>query len=250
MEVLVTGAAGGLGQALGRTLGKEHRLRLMDEVEFQAPEKTQVMQGSVLDPDDAWRAVRGVQAIVHTATPPPGLPLAGHEREQALLDWHTRGTHVLLRAAADAGVRTCVYAGTLEVFRSYPDDVYISEYWKPLPTPDMTEMGNYLGELVCREFARDFRMGNTSLRLGRLVHEESVAGQRPDLMWLDPRDAAQAFACALRQDMSEEVRGARRWRVLHVCADVPHPKYLIQRARAIGYSPEHNFAANWGGREM
>ena len=245
MDVLITGAAGALGQAVATAQGQEHRLRLTDTTDFAVPERAEALQADLLNPDDAWRAVRGMEAIVHTATPPAGLPADGHAHDQAVLEWYTRGCHVLLQAAVQAGVRQCVYLSSLEVFRSYPDDVYISELWRPLPGTAVDEMGRYLGELVCREFARDHRMGNTALRLGRLIREEDAVGQTPDLMWLDPRDAAQACACALRQDSSQEVHGSRRWRVLHVCSEPPHPKYLIDPARRIGFAPEHNFAAHW-----
>jgi nucleoside-diphosphate-sugar epimerase len=245
MDVLITGAASELGQEVVRALSGQHRLRLQDTVEFEVPDKCEQVLGNLLDAEIAWSAVRGMEAIVHTAALPHGLPAGGHEREQALLEWFTRGTHVLLKAAAEARVRSCVYASTLEIFRTYPDDVYISENWRPLPSPEMETMGRYLGELVCREFARDHRMGNTALRLGRLVREEDAEGMAADLMWLDPRDAAQAFACALGDDLSQEIRGARRWRVLHVCADIPNPKFLVQRARATGYAPTHDFSAHW-----
>ena len=137
MEVLVTGAASDLAQQVAAVLGQEHRLRLMDSTEFAVPAKAQGVRGSLLETDDVWRAVRGVQAIVHTGTAPVGLPVDEVAREHALLDWYTRGTHVLLQAAVDAGVRRCVYLSTLEVFRQYPDDVYISENWRPQPAPEM-----------------------------------------------------------------------------------------------------------------
>lgn len=245
MDVLITGAASQLGQAIAAAIGREHRLRLMDTVAVEPPERSEFFAGNVLDPDDAWRAVRGMDAVVHTAIPSQQLPEEVVEREDALLEWVTRGTHVLLSAAVEAGVRRCVYAGTLTLFRDYPDDVYISENWKPLPRNEMGEMSNYLGELVCQEFARERRLTATCLRLGELVLEEEAEGRTPDLMWLDPRDAAQAFQCALRLDFSDEVEWFRRWSVFHVCADIPHPKYLIDRAKSIGFLPVHNFQANW-----
>ena len=186
-----------------------------------------------------------MDAVIHTAAPPQNLPEEELARENALLEWTTRGTHMLLNAAVEAKVRRCVYAGTLTLFRDYPDDVYISESWKPLPRPEMGEMSNYLGELVCQEFARENRLTCTSLRLGELVLEEETKGQTPDLMWVDPRDAAQAFECALRFDSSDEIAWQRRWRIFHICADIPNPKYLIDRARSIGYQPVHNFQTSW-----
>ena len=246
MKILVTGASSRLAQAVVAELGQEHSLRLMEGVPVTPPEKAESVQGSLLNPDDAWRAVRGMEAVIHTGEPPPDLPEGGLARDQALLDLATRGTHNLFKAAVEAGVRRLLYAGALAVFSPYPDDVYISELWKPLPTPEMGEMSRYLGEQVCREFARDYTVTATSLRLGKLTLEEEVAGQTPDLMWLDLRDAAQAFRCALGRDNGRDVSWTRRWAVCHVGADIPNPKYLTSQALTnMGYKPAHNFRANW-----
>jgi nucleoside-diphosphate-sugar epimerase len=245
MNILITGAANRLAQAIAEALGREHHLRLMDRVAVEPPDRAEFFQGDILDPDDAWRAVRGMQALIHTASPPPDLPAGELAGEQALLELGTRGTHELLSAAVKAGIRRCAYAGTLDIFSSYPDDVYISENWKPLPPPEMGTMSNYLGELVCREFAWDYRLTATSLRLGRLVEEEETEGLEPDPLWLDLRDAALAFQCALRLDRSDEVAWSRRWSVYHICADIPNPRCLIDRARSIGYEPVHNFQDRW-----
>ena len=249
MNVLITGASGQLAQAIAAALAPEHHLRLTDRVPASAPERAEFVQADLLDTEAVWRLVRGMHAVVHTATPPPDLPASGLAREQALLELNTRGTHVLLSAAVDAGVRRCLYAGTLAVFGDYPDDVYISENWRPLPILDMAVMSNYMGELVCREFARERRLTATALRLGTLVHEEETLGQSPDLAWLDYRDAAQAFACALKRDDSDEVHWMRRWALYHVAADLPNPRYLIDQARHMGYRPVYNFAGHWPRQE-
>src|SRR5437588_4791093 len=106
-------------------------------------------------------------------------------------------------------------------------------------------MTKYLGELTCREFARDHMVTVTCLRLGELVLEEEVAGQPPNLMWLDLRDAAQAFQAALRRDQSSAVAWTRRWTVYHIAAPILNAKYLIEQATRMGYQPQHSFAAHW-----
>lgn len=249
MNVLITGASSRLAQAIAGLLGQHHRLRLMDWVAVEPPAKGESFQGDLREPRDAWQAMRGIQALIHTAAFPPDLPAAGLAREQALLELGARGTHVLLSAAVEAGVRRCVYAGTLALFRDYPDDVYISEEWKPLPSLRMEEMSNYLGELTCREFARTYRLTATSLRLGTLVLEEETEGLTPDPSWLDLRDAAQAFQCALQLDYSDEVSWFRRWHLYHVCAEIPNPRFLIDAAKRIGYQPVHNFQSHWAAAE-
>ena len=130
MKILITGAASRLGQAIVAELAPEHVLRLIDEEPVGTDGEVDVVQGSLLEPNTAWEAVRGVDAIIHTGEPPANLAARS---EQALLERSTRGTHVLLYAAVEAGVSRVVYGSTLAVFTAYPDDVYISERWEPQP---------------------------------------------------------------------------------------------------------------------
>ncbi len=241
MKILITGASSRLARAIATELDRDHELRLMDSVQVDPDGNAEFFQGSILESDDAQRAVNGIEALIHIGEPPSDIPRQGHGRDQALLDLATRGTHVLFQAGIEAGVKRFIYAGSLSVFSNYPDDVYISEAWKPLPTPEITQMTRYLGELICREFARCNMITVTSLRLGKLVLEEETGGHPPDPMWLDFRDAAQAFRCALNRDHSGDVWWARRWAVYHICAKIPHPKYLIRQAEGMGYKPRHNF---------
>lgn len=245
MKVLIAGAASRLGRAIAEALAADHPLRLLERTPVAPDEHADFIQGDLVDPDVVRQAVCGMEAVIHTGEPPDELPTEDLEREQCLLDYATRGTHVLLSAAIEAGIRRFVYGSTLEIFRAYPDDLYISELWKPRPTPETGSMSRYLGELVCREFAREYMISVTALRLGRLVLEEEVNDQESDLMWVDIRDAAQAFSCALQRDTSDSMPWTRRWGLFHICAPIPNAKYLIEPARGMGYAPQHHFAHHW-----
>lgn len=245
MRILLTGAASPLGRAITDELGEGHQLRLLDPEPIEADERHEVVTASLTDAAAVWSAVRDIDAVLHTGEPPAQLPADELARDQQLLDEATRGTHILCKAAVEAGVKRIVYGSSLDLFAPYPEDVYISEMWKPLPTPAMASMSRYLGELTCREFARDFHVSVTALRLGTLVREDEVAGQPPNLMWLDPRDAARAFAGALERDTSGSPVWSRRWALYHICSLPPNPKYLVSAAAGIGFEPQHNFAANW-----
>lgn len=247
MRVLITGAASRLGQAIASRLRERHQLRLLDSTPVEPGPNATFVQASLTDPQALWQALRNIDAVVHTGQPPAELPADELARDQLLLDLATRGTHVLFLAAVEAGVKRLVYTGTLEVLADYPDDVYLSEMWKPLPPPAMPVLSRYLGELTCREFARDYLVSITALRLGRLVLEEEVAGQPGDLMWLDLRDAAQAVECALQRDASQRVWWTQRWGLYHVAAPIANPKFLYSQATHLGYKPEHRFASHWGG---
>ncbi len=247
MRILITGAASALGRALTAQLAEGHQLRLLDEVAVDAGLRQEAIVGSLTDADFVWSAVREIDAVLHTGEPPQDLPQDEHVRDETLLDLATRGTHILCKAAVEAGVKRIVYGSSLNLFKLYPEDVYISEMWKPKPLPQMQSLSRYLGERTCREFAREFHVGVTALRLGKLVLEEDVAGQTPDLMWLDVRDAASAFLCALDRDVANSPVWSRRWAVFHICSRPPNPRYLIDAAARLGFEPAHNFEANWEG---
>ena len=237
MRVLVTGAASALGQEVAAALAADEneQLRLLDDCAAQRQD-VEWIDARLTDPDAVCQAVQGVDAVVHTGEPPPAA-----ESEEALLDRATRGTHVLLQAAVEAGVKRFVYGSTLEVFRAYPDTVYVTEYYKPLPPTEMAVLARYLGEITCREFAREHPITVTALRLGKLVREEEVAEQECDLMWVDIRDAAQAFCAALARDTSASLNWVPRWAVYHIVAPIVHPKFLLDRAKSMGYRPQREF---------
>jgi len=73
------------------------------------------------------------------------------------------------QVAVDSGVRRLVYASTLRMFQSYPDDVYLTEFWKPRQSTDIAEIATYLGETTVREFTRCNLVTGTALRLSELV---------------------------------------------------------------------------------
>ncbi|MCY4602852.1 MAG: NAD(P)-dependent oxidoreductase [Gemmatimonadetes bacterium] len=237
MRVLVTGAASALSQEVATALAVDDstQLRLLDDCAAQRQD-VEWIEGRLTDSDAVSQAVRDVDVVVHTGEPPPAP-----ESEEALLDRATRGTHVLLQTAVEAGVKRFVYGSTLEVFRAYPDTVYVTEYYKPLPPPELAVLAQYLGEITCREFAREHPITVTALRLGKLVWEEEVAGQERDLMWVDIRDAAQAFCAALARDSSASLNWVPRWAVYHIVAPIAHPKFLLDRAKSMGYRPQREF---------
>ena len=241
MNILITGASSQLAQAIATELKDDHSVRLIDSVPVDVAEGCDFTQGNILDPEDSWEALRGIDTLIHTGEPPTDLPSDELKREQMLLDLATRGTHVLFSAAVEAGIKKFICASTLSIFNAYPGDVYITELWKPLPSPEIVEMTKYLGELTAREFAREHLVTVTGLRLGELVLEEAVQRETPSLAWLDIRDAAGAFRCALNRDSSSSAWWTQRWAVYHICADIPNPKFLIDQARGIGYQPAHDF---------
>lgn len=192
--------------------------------EFEVIDPTQLNKDTPV-----WEAVRGAGAVIHLGEIVGKIP--GHQIDRA-----TRGVYMLLRAAVDAGVRRFVLGSTLAFFASYPDDVYITEYWRPDPTDDLEQMLPALSEIAAREFAREHALSVTVLRLGRLVDADTAKGA-PDVDWLDYRDAAKAFAMAVDRDTSDRLNWQQRYAVIHIVGDHPDPRFLLERRRIAGLQP-------------
>jgi nucleoside-diphosphate-sugar epimerase len=222
-------------------VGTESVLSDAIKVRASSHEWTHLPPDALIDDDQVWQAVRGCDAILHL-----GAFTDGSGDARVDLDLAGRGTYRLLKAAADVGVRRIVIASTLKTFLAYPDDVYITEHWRPLPSDEPDQMLPHLREMVCREFARDCRLGITCLRLGQLVDSDQVGRHAPSLDALDYRDAAQAFHRALERDESQAINWVRRWAIYHITGEHAHPKYLREGARTVGqqplgYEPEFGF---------
>src|SRR5262245_52929485 len=111
MSILVTGSAGHLGEALMHTLrsaGRDavgldlRRSRLTDAV------------GSIADRPFVQRWMKGVEAVVHTAT--LHKPHVATHSRQAFIDTNLTGTLTLLEEAVAAGVSRFVYTSTTSAF--------------------------------------------------------------------------------------------------------------------------------------
>lgn len=111
LNILVTGSAGHLGEALMRTLRvSPHRAVGIDVL---ASPYTDAV-GSIVDRAFVASAMRGIDAVLHTATlHKPHV--ATHTRQQ-FVDVNMTGTLNLLEEAVAAGVRAFVFTSTTSAF--------------------------------------------------------------------------------------------------------------------------------------
>ena len=111
MRILVTGSAGHLGEALVRTLrNTSHEAVGLDVVDSPFTDEV----GSISDRALVHRCMRGVDAVLHTATlHKPHL--VTHAR-QDFIDTNITGTLTLLEEATAAGVAAFVFTSTTSAF--------------------------------------------------------------------------------------------------------------------------------------
>ena len=222
MNILITSGASPLARLLARALAKEHSVRLTDVVDVVAPWP---FTRCALGHDGATaELVAGVDTLIHLAALSPDQENETEDSANRQLDFHTRCTYNLLRAASEAGVARCIYASSLSLFANCDDDWAIDEQWRPRPSTEPPVLTRHLGEFVCREFAREGHMAITCLRLGNLSEAGAGGAAARDSSWLAGEDAVHAFTCALAAPVEP-------WAVYHIQSAFPGARFTNAKAR-------------------
>jgi UDP-glucose 4-epimerase len=172
MRILVTGSAGHLGEALMRTLKDlEHEVLGFD---IKSSPFTHRL-GSITERSLVQKYLRGVDAILHTAT--LHKPHVASHTRQAFVDTNITGTLNLLEEAAAAGVRAFVYTSTTSVFghaltpASSAPAAWITEDVVPAPK-NIYGVTKLAAENLCELFAHNRGPPCVVLRTGRFFPEQ------------------------------------------------------------------------------
>ena len=158
-----------------------------------------------------------------------GLVVFGHTGRASdateAIDHSTRQLYNLLHAASESGVKRCVYVSSLELFRDYEENLTVTENWRSLPpTDDSALLACHLGEVVCKEFARDRRIEVVNIRLGFPIVEGGTLDTEASgaSAAISAEDALGAIVNALSEDLN------RQWQVIHVQSKVTNQRFLMQ----------------------
>lgn len=172
MRILVTGSAGHLGEALVRTLqNTSHEVVSLD---LMASAFTNQV-GSICDRDRVKQCMRGVDAVLHTAT--LHKPHVSTHSRQSFVDTNITGTLNLLEEAISAGVNAFVFTSTTSTFGGAltpPTDApaaWITEDVTPIPK-NIYGVTKTAAEDLCQLFYQKYRLPCLVLRTSRFFPEE------------------------------------------------------------------------------
>lgn len=171
MNILVTGSAGHLGDALVRTLRAQgHAVTGLDIV---AAPSTDVV-GSITNRALVARCLRGVNGVLHTAT--LHKPHVHTHSRQDFVDVNVSGTLTLLEEAAAAGVAAFVCTSTTSAFGSALSPpppapaAWITEDVLPVPK-NIYGTTKVAAEDLCQLFQRQHGLPVLVLRTSRFFPE-------------------------------------------------------------------------------
>lgn len=212
MKIFITGACGFIGRNLIPELeSRGHDLVLMDR---QRPEEATVfvpgsaeravsplltqwpfLLGDIMDDEQMRRHLEGVDAVVHLAASPTGLPDQGVET----FKYNALGTFILLDASRLQGVSRFVAASSINAFGTFYwrinpepvnyDELPLTETFPPVPQ-DPYSLSKWVNEETCAAFHRAYGIRTAALRFGAVWTNEMYrrtieSGLAPTAAWSD-----------------------------------------------------------------
>lgn len=172
MNLLVTGSAGHLGEALVRTLQQQNHAVVGLDIK-PSPYTTHV--GSITDRAFVRRCLTGVTTVFHTAT--LHKPHVDTHSRQEFIDVNITGTLTLLEESKAADVQQFIYTSTTSTF----GDTLVPPAGQPaawITEAVPTEPKNIYGvtkeaaENLCQLFYRNHKLPCVVLRTARFFPEE------------------------------------------------------------------------------
>ncbi len=167
----MTGSSGHLGDALVRVLRSQGEEVVGIDL---LPSSSTTIVGSTADRDLVRRAIRGVGAVLHTAT--LHKPHIGTHGRQAFVDTNISGTLNLLDAAVENGVEAFVFSSTTSAFGraltpgAGQPAAWITEAVASLPR-NIYGVTKSAAEGLCELFHRDYALPCVVLRVARFFPE-------------------------------------------------------------------------------
>lgn len=225
MKVLVTGAAGGVGQLLLPGLTGRHELTLTDRVPIPNAQGATTMVGDLTDTAFARGVTAGVDAIVHLAANPD--PQATWSQ---LLGPNIQLVTTLLDAAVANGIDKLVLASSAHAMGQYVrrPDRPIDPAWPPAPCCGYGASKAFT-EAAARSYSYRYGISTICLRLGATFEKPWNTGMLG--AWFAPEDLRQLVLRCLSSDVS--------FGIYHGISANTRSDWDIHNARIeLGYEPQ------------
>jgi len=172
MRVLITGSSGHLGEALARNLSRSgHQIIGLD---LQPSPFTSIV-GSIDDRSVVRQCMRGVDAVLHTAT--LHKPHIVTHTQQDFVDTNITGTLNLLEEATSSGVASFVFTSTTSAFGEAltppagTPAAWVTEDVMPIPR-NIYGVTKVAAEDLCELFHRRHHLACLVLRTSRFFAEQ------------------------------------------------------------------------------
>lgn len=232
-RILITGAAGRVGQALARAWANTYDLVLVDIRPVRRVAKIPLVVADATDIAVMRALCKGVDTVIP-------LAISGniHDNWDTLVPVNLAATQAAFQAAGEAGCRRVIFPSSVQIELNPESPYTASKRW---------------GESTGKTFSERNGLSVICLRLGA-VKSNDFAGTRPDAWFLDHvlthRDCAALFTASV--EAPDELMYGVFW---GISANTPARFDITETCRQLGYQPQDNAfhlaksaASSWRGR--
>lgn len=219
LRVLITGAAGNIGNILVRGMKNRHEIHGLDRIPMTDLNGNGTV-GDIADFDTVLKATKGMDAVIH---------LAGGQYEWENCLNNIDGTYKLLEAARQNGVRRIAFASRAGVLpaEAYPRSQKRTINMIPLPN-SFYSLTKVFGESLGWMYHASYGMEFIAVRIGN-CHPDRPGVEHPHQ--LSHGDAVRVFEQAVTYPWA-------KFELVFGVSDSNWPLYDISHGRqAIGYNP-------------
>lgn len=243
-KVVITGAAGSVGEVLLRALPQRYEILAVDRRRVEGVRST---RASISSLRRLLRAFRGADVVVHLAA-----DASWNADWKSVLKNNVVGTRNVLEAARRAAVRRVVFASSNAVASGYEKDepwaaVVAGRYegldpaqlpriapTMPVRPPNLYGVSKAFGEAACRYYSDEFGLSTICLRIGSLRPSDRPSRGRHFATMITHRDLVELVTRAI--DAPEDVR----FEIVYGVSDNTWRLYDLAGAERIGFVPVDN----------
>ncbi len=246
-RILITGAAGTVGNAIRPHLVDRYDLKLLCNrtiPEDVSPTEV-VVTGDIGDFEAMVEAADGVDAIVHLALANRRRSGTRAELARGTIDTDIRSCYNIYEAARINGVDAVVFASTNHVTGLNEQDNIVSRPELPVRPDGIYGAGKAFGEALGRYYADRLGVRVLCLRIANFNGKDEPGRRYPKggSRWLSPKDCAQlVWRCVETEDV--------KFGIFYGVSQGGEDKWDLTNAKELlGYEPVDNGAApEWQGR--
>ena len=189
-KVLITGAAGRIGQVLRKGLKDRYDLRILFNRSLTpTTPNEEVFQANVTDLAKMEEAVDGCDAVIHMAGN-PSTKATFEEAQEA----NSLGTYCIYEACARRGCPRVIFASTNHVTGMYEKDGIYTTPEMPVRPDSYYGASKAHGEFLGRYYSDNHGLAVICLRIGSFQPVEKVRNRKSDRLlssWLSYKDTVQ-----------------------------------------------------------
>lgn len=238
-RVLITGATGGIGSHLSRTLAEDYDLVLHGRDPDKATPGQELRVADLADLEEVEAVLEGVDTVVHMAG--ASSPESSWD---AVLEANIIGVRNVLEGARRTGVRRVVLASSNHAFGMYDRHEQWPVYPDQPPRADsLYGVSKVFGESLGRFYHDEHGLDVINLRIG-WFSEDPLDAQEDILraMWLSPRDCTEVVRCAIEAEV--------RFGLYYAISDNPNRRWSMTNTQLeLGYRPRDAWTSLPGASE-